>query len=148
MPVILIQQLARAIAALHSQGRGLLATHCGETDIHAVRCIHTAMGYFAQVADYVPCGESTDGNSQGILLLSGDEMHLSWIGATYAVSPQEKRHARLLAQIRREIGLLSCCTETCLIQLVPQYGRFSYRGQDVTLSHDALDTILNMRAAA
>lgn len=148
MPVLLIQQLAEAIAALHRNGRAWLAVGGSASDVCAVHCIHTAEGYFARTSDAVLCRDTVGGNGQGILLLGHGELHLSWIGAVRALAPQDKGHASLLARIRRETGATAYGNGACLVQLMPQYGRFSCRGQDVSLHHDALDMILNMRAAA
>ena len=152
MPASLITQIAHHITALHRHGSALLATHDQQqqADVHHVQCLHTPQSYIVWVADYTALAESTTASSQAILLLSNEPgIHLSWVGTTHAVAPQEPCYAHMRTLLQRRCTPLADGHHRCLLQLVPQYGRFSQHNRgDIVLNHADLNSILNWQAAA
>lgn len=151
MPAVLIQRLARHIAALHQYGTALLSTHDGgeQIDVHTVSCCHTAEGYFIRVDGYAALSECITAGSQAILLLSNphDDAFLIWVGSTQALTPQEccfHQVSMLLPLTPQETA-----AQHSLLQLVPQHGRFCRPGsEDVRLNDDDWQQILNWQVAA
>lgn len=156
MPASLITQIAHHITALHRHGSALLATHDHQqqADVHHVQCFHTPQSYFVWVADYTALAESTAENSSAILLLSDENgSHLSWIGTTHAVPEHEPLYAQMLSllhsHLHKQYAQLAHWKNRCLLQLVPQHGRFSRLNQeDLLLNNADLNSILNWQAAA
>ena len=156
MPASLITQIAHHITALHRHGSALLATHDQQqqADVHHVQCLHTPQSYFVWVADYTALAESTAENSNAILLLSHEDgTHLSWVGTTHAVAEHEPLYAQMRSLLQRHLhqqyAQVARWKNRCLLQLVPQYGRFSRQNQqDVLLNNADLNSILNWQAAA